>query len=638
MILSQSKQKAYTYVLLSSLIVLFPFLLIILITEKSITNYQGSIKPTEEFCLKGYFPLPSFYNIKTPIQSEKEIKEEAKLFNKYTIFAKEICLKPTTLLPENTKYVFNISYLDLLNLGIFQKKISLTTESYPKIKALDFESEINNNQILKYEVDYSTNLIDYSILSDKQNVSCSKDNSSILCDVSSLNLKQGSTYEIKLVGKYKDKIVKQLDTTKISIRTAVEVVNSNIENNVVLQNPTIPVIDITFNKEIKDKNYISIKDSNNKEIKYEATIDGKILHIYPSENFEQAMIYSLNINDFKGVDGSYMEKEYVLTFSIDTGPKLVGTNISNVFPTTGSIVLNFNQNISSTQNIKGIITFDSGTGYSYAIRNNQVIIDPNSQLALCQKYSINIHQGLVSDTGLVSPSSYSYTLKTTCKRTAVIGTSVQGRSIYAYYFGTGSKEIVFFASIHGSESNTQTLLNKWATELDNNSDNIPADKTIIVIPTVNPDGIANRSRFNANGVDLNRNFDTPSWTSGTYLQNSYYPTGGGAYPFSEPESTMIRDFVTQHNPYLTLTYHSAAGYVIPTNTSRGIDLGHIYSQLTGYQYVVPGGEGAFTYDITGTFEEWAENHGYNALVVELSSAYYDQFSINKNAMWNMVGQ
>jgi protein MpaA len=219
-----------------------------------------------------------------------------------------------------------------------------------------------------------------------------------------------------------------------------------------------------------------------------------------------------------------------------------------------------------------------------------------------------------------------------------IGTSVQGRSIYAYYFGSGANKIVFFGAIHGSEANTRTLMNRWATELENNSDRIPSDKTIIVIPTVNPDGIANRSRFNANGVDLNRNFDTPSWVTGTYLQTDFYPTGGGSAPFSEPESQDIRDLMYREHPYLTLTYHSAAGYVIPTNSSSAISFGNIYSQLSGYRYVTPGDESSFTYDITGTFEEWAEGHGYNALVIELSSAYSDQFTQNSKAMWRMVEQ
>jgi protein MpaA len=190
--------------------------------------------------------------------------------------------------------------------------------------------------------------------------------------------------------------------------------------------------------------------------------------------------------------------------------------------------------------------------------------------------------------------------------------------------------------MHGSESNTKNTLNKLISELETYNSNIPSDKTVIVIPTINPDGIANKSRFNANGVDLNRNFDNSNWVSGTYFLNDFYPNGGGLVPFSEPESVAIKNLVERESPYLTISYHSAAGYVIPNNTLTAIELGNIYSQLSGYRYIAPGTEGAFTYDITGTFERWAQENGHNALVIELSSAYNDQFSLNKIAMWDMI--
>jgi hypothetical protein len=282
------------------------------------------------------------------------------------------------------------------------------------------------------------------------------------------------------------------------------------------------------------------------------------------------------------------------------------------------------------------VKLDSGTDYSYSIYNNQITINPSTDLKSCKSYSISVTKGLQSTTGLIASANYSSSLQTKCQRVVAVGTSVQGRTIYGYYFGTGPKKIVFFGSMHGTENNTQTLLTKWINELEINNFRIPSDKTIIIIPTLNPDGVANKTRFNANGVDLNRNFGSSSWTSGTYFLSNYYPLGGGTEPFSEPESVTIENLILNQSPYLAVSYHSAAGYVIPTNTPYAVSTAHIYSNMTGYSYVAPGASGAFTYDITGTWEEWMKENGRNAVVVELSNLYSDQFSLNKDAMWKMV--
>lgn len=635
----KSKSHITRYILtFVAALFLTPLILILVLTQGSIAQYPTTIKPTEEFCLDGYFLFPNHFEIKSSMSTTREVKNKVRILNRFDIFAKTICFKPTTLLPESSTYTLDATYLGFLDSEIFQRTMTITTQAYPQVKALNFEEQINNDQILKYDVDYTTDLLDYSISLNDQSVTCSKEITSVFCDISGLGLAHGSSYKLSLVAKYKDNIVKQLNTVEVTTRTALLVESSSIENKAVLQTPSIPEIDITFNKEIQGGFQIVLEDSNKNQIKFENTLDGKNILIYPKENFKQNTSYSLKITGLIGLDGSSMENGYTLEFSISDGPRISGTNIVSGFSTTSNIILYFNQSIKNPQDIKTYIKLNSGTDYSYSIYKNQVTINPNNNLDLCAKYSVSIGKGLISSTGLVSSVSPTYILKTTCKRTASIGTSVQGRGIYAYYFGNGSKKIVFFAAIHGSEANTKTLLTKWITELENKSDSIPADKTIIIIPTVNPDGITNRSRFNANGVDLNRNFETPTWTSGTYLQNDFYPTGGGSTPFSEVESVDIRDFIINTSPYLTITYHSAAGYVIPSATSRGVELGHIYSQLSGYRYVAPGGDGAFTYDITGTFEEWAERRGYNALVVELSSAYYDQFTQNVKAMWDMVNR
>ena len=73
----------------------------------------------------------------------------------------------------------------------------------------------------------------------------------------------------------------------------------------------------------------------------------------------------------------------------------------------------------------------------------------------------------------------------------------------------------------------------------------PEDCFLILIPCLNPDGIKAKTRTNANGVDLNRNFPASSWEKIPLANNnSYYP---GIKPASEPETKIIVDLINKYN-------------------------------------------------------------------------------------------
>ena len=628
---SKKNLKFIQYILISlTAICIIVFFFFFLIVRNGLTRYPTSINPSEEFCLEGYFPFPQFYTINLPIKADINIRQKISLFNKIDIFARQICIKPTTLLSENKEFALDLKYLNL-----FEQDITIHTQQYPEIKDLDAQENLPLNSTLQYELIYPNDILEYHLLYETKDILCTKENTYILCDTKDLGFEYGKTYPIKLTTTYEGRLIKELGTTTVTIISPVEIVQSSIKNKAVIQNTSIQQIILTLNKDIQQDIQATVEDSNRNQIKSSNTLSGRNIVVVPQEKFKQNTTYFVKLNNLVGLDGSKQKSEYILEFAIDDGPKIIGTNLVSGFSVSNNIVLTFNQNLKE-QNIKNFVKINDKTEYSYSINKNKVTINPTNNLYSCRSYSIDVNKGLVGTTGLISSKSSTYTLRTQCKRVVRIGTSVQGRGIYATYFGTGSKKIVFFASMHGSEANTKTTLNRLIYDLENNKYRIPTNKTIIVIPTVNPDGIANRTRFNAHGVDLNRNFDSSTWVSGTYFLTHYYPLGGGTTPFSEPESVAIRNLVYRESPYLTISYHSAAGYVIPTNTSRGIELGIIYSQLSGYRYTPPGTEGSFSYDITGTFEEWAGEHGYSGIVIELSSAYVDQFTQNRNAMWKMI--
>jgi len=147
------------------------------------------------------------------------------------------------------------------------------------------------------------------------------------------------------------------------------------------------------------------------------------------------------------------------------------------------------------------------------------------------------------------------------KTKTILGSSVNGAEITAYHYGDldAQKEVLLVGGIHGGYSvNTSALMYEVMDRFSGDGDGIPAGLKVTVVPLLNPDGVqesfgtsnvaavtpssvalANRvdGRFNANGVDLNRNFNCLWEEEGTWQNKS---VSGGSAPFSEPESRLYK--------------------------------------------------------------------------------------------------
>ena len=127
--------------------------------------------------------------------------------------------------------------------------------------------------------------------------------------------------------------------------------------------------------------------------------------------------------------------------------------------------------------------------------------------------------------------------------------SVEGKEIEYFVFGKGNINIHFHGAIHGDEKEGVGVLRRLMAYLRSRPYLIKGLK-LIFIPIINPDGYERNSRFNARGVDLNRNFPAKNW-------RKLRKARSGTKPLSEPESKAVYELIKTYPPFLVVTLHSA---------------------------------------------------------------------------------
>ncbi len=183
----------------------------------------------------------------------------------------------------------------------------------------------------------------------------------------------------------------------------------------------------------------------------------------------------------------------------------------------------------------------------------------------------------------------------------VIGKSHDNRNIYNVEIGSGNKILMLDANMHAAESANTPILTKFLIDILNDYENNDKRVTellkavkIAAIPCINPDGYevynfgfdsirnkdlwiyqnkdsvsVNHFKYNANGVDLNRNYPTQS--AGLYHNDKKlissvslnkttkrYTYFGGTVLGSEPETRAVMYQMLTHykNAYAYINIHS----------------------------------------------------------------------------------
>lgn len=229
--------------------------------------------------------------------------------------------------------------------------------------------------------------------------------------------------------------------------------------------------------------------------------------------------------------------------------------------------------------------------------------------------------------------------ETPAPKIEVLGFSVNNKPIEAYTFGNGENHLLFVGGIHGAyEWNSVLLAYNFIDYFTKYPESVASGLKLTIIPSANPDGlfevvgktgrfsasdisdedqIIGLGRFNANNIDLNRNFDCKWKPESTWKGQK---VSAGSEAFSEPEAKIIRNFVRENKLKAVVFWHSQAGAVYASECENGIlpetlSIMNMYSEASGYRAI----DSFDSYEVTGDAEGWLASIGIPAITVELET-------------------
>lgn len=230
-------------------------------------------------------------------------------------------------------------------------------------------------------------------------------------------------------------------------------------------------------------------------------------------------------------------------------------------------------------------------------------------------------------------------------RTFQYGTSIQGRALWGLVISDDvnssepEPEVRLSSSMHGDEVTGMVLLLDFANYLLTNYGvagredvtNLVDNYEIHIIPSYNPDGTYLVQRYNANGVDLNRNFDLPAGTD----------------PTREVETQAFMNHAYSHHFVLSENYHGGSLVVnylwdwTPTLAPDDAALRKLSLEYSTYNS--PMYNGAFSQGITngyawyqalGSLQDWAyDQTGCIDCTIEVSNTKWPATS-TLTTFWN----
>lgn len=607
------------------LTVLVSYSLIFFIPKSVQFSYQG------ETCARQLILFPS---IQRPVSDEftVSIKDELKI-GSFPYAATKVCAELKNA-PQEGSYAVSVRPFGALFMA---KPLSIQVGAAPLAKTSDLVGKTISTALpLKVALTSEDRIHTYRLAVSDVSTKCSAGGAQLICEVAELNLEPGETYTASLTRSFKNS--KQTKLAEGSIETLKPIIlteGSISEGTTIYDSPQ--QFSFAFDKAVASAEVkLEQKGDAPKQLQVTTREDGSSLIVSLPEALPRKAQFSLALNQVVSEEGNALDSPIAISFTTSGGPKpsAVSVGATNV-PQAARVLVTLDQpikddvditKVARVTGVEGTVTKKSPTELVFGI-----------QAGLCQQFSLVIDEGVASASNSAVSEPWKHDARTICGISSVIGSSVQGRPLTAHYFGNGATTILFTGGIHGEERSAQQTMQAWVEYLMVNGYKIPADKRVVVVPNLNPDGIARGTRNNANNVNLGRNYPSANWKASIETSSGVLPTGGGASPGSEPETKAMMTLTRQLQPRLEVSFHAQGRLVGANKVSDSVAIGDIYANTVGYNTMYHNAEAVMGYSITGEYEEWmGETMGIPAILIELPTRNGSYLTSQLNALMKML--
>lgn len=544
------------------------------------------------------------------------------------VVAKSVCFVPTNK-PEHGDVKIATS---LWGSWFAQQLFTLKVGAEPKVDVAALKRPVPTTKPVSVSLDQPDSLHSYQLVVDEKSTECSDDQTTLFCDIEKLRLAQGKQYKYQLTKQFSDETAEPISIGTIETLKAVKITKGSLKNGqVVYDSPSS--FSFQTDKPVQSANATLESGDDSLEVSVEQK--DKNIRLEIDDELERETEYVLVLDQVEAVDGSTLVDPYQLKFKTSGGPAVSEVSVGGSrVDANARVLITFDQELSDKQDVASLASLKGGQAAITKVNARQIAIQLQG-LGRCTPFTISVKGGLLSKYDIKNDKPWSFDSRTICYTTTVYGTSLQGRPLVAYHFGNSGPVTLYTGAIHGNEVSSMYMMQSWIAELEANPGKI-GKRQVVVIPNINPDGVAAGTRNNSRNVNLSRNFPTSNWVKDIDDTNGPVKGGGGSKPLSEPEAAALARFTQSISPRLLVSYHAIGSLVVGDPGGYSAGKAARYAGLTGYRDATGQG-GTFDYDITGAYEDWTyRNIGIPSMIVELGSYSYHDINHHRVALWTML--